>query len=88
MGVLVDGVACDRSMDRRVCGQLSEIFRILPVRFQLVSPSNVGSSAALAHCFEHVLAHGCRNGDESRDTDQSLSTPGRGELERPRRLLI
>ena len=39
--VVVDGVACDRSMDKRVCGKLSEVFQNLPVRLQLESPSYV-----------------------------------------------
>ena len=35
--VFVDGVACGRSMGKRVCDQLSEIIRILPGLLQLVS---------------------------------------------------
>ena len=39
-----------------------KIFWTLPGRIQLVPPSYVETSAALAQKFEHVLAHGCRDG--------------------------
>ena len=57
MGVFVEDVARDRSMDKRVCDWLSEIFRTLLVRLQLVSPLYVEASAALAQSSAHVLGH-------------------------------
>ena len=47
VGVFVDGVACDRSMDKRVCGQLSEVFRNHPGRFQFESPPVFGDQHSL-----------------------------------------
>ena len=61
--VFVDGVACDRPMDKRVCDLLSEILRTPPVCLQLVSPLYVGPRVALAQSIKHDLAHGCRDGD-------------------------
>ena len=60
--VFVHGVAYNRSMDKRVCGQLSENFWNLLGRLQLESPSFVVTNAASAQSIEHVLAHGRRNG--------------------------
>ena len=58
-------------MDNRVCDQLSENLGTTLVRLELVSPSHVGPSAALAQSLEHVLAHGCRDVAGSKRLDGS-----------------